>query len=345
MTDSWVPLWPGIPCTFDIWPLSADSHVFEARRAIGQLARDRPKGEGSEATNIRLEPANVLDYISAAQILKQTIDDVMPDLVAQARAEGRTWAEIGSALGGVGKTAAQKRFKEVALSLELEPLPPLTTDDQSLIEHTDAVAHRLQTADDPWTFHLASLAAERIWAHGIQGIALAEVNNFVAEGAEETLDSRIKYLHNRVTGALAHVNKFLVAVDEHEYASAEMLAEVLYKVHGAIDNADDLILDHQAWSALVAWIRKRPRAEEGLFDDPVAYCRQVFFAILMAGWYLRLAKDNACSDTADGDRIRLFFERVRRYLMAALTYMLRDDVLTIFYPDHLPYLRRPKDGT
>jgi hypothetical protein len=300
-----------------------------------------PKAHGSDASDIGLGHLDVLDYISAAQGIRAAVDTVVQDLVVQARAEGRTWAEVGAALGGVGRTAAHKRFSEAESALsQAESLPPFDESPELFAAHVHAVAQLLQTASTPEALHLASVAAERIWVYVVNGVTVMDAGGFSAAGAGEPLDTRIKYLHNRVTGTLDHVNRFIEAVDAEEYISGDKLLKILLKAKGALENAEDLIYDHHAWGELVAWFRKRPRAEEELFDDPVAYCRQVFFLILIAGWYLQLAGDHACSGAPDGDRIRLFFERVRRYLMTALTLMLRDDVLATFYPDHLAYLRR-----
>src|SRR5690348_7683430 len=94
-----------VRCESDAWPFATDIGLFEARRAVGQMARtmhalwllsDKP-------------PDEPLVYLRTAKLLSKTIKEVSGDLVAEARARGASWAEIGKALE-VGGTAAQKRF-------------------------------------------------------------------------------------------------------------------------------------------------------------------------------------------------------------------------------------------
>lgn len=352
MTDPQRTPWPGSPCTSHLWPLSSALAVFEARRAIGQLARDLPKAEVPEDTNggpegvpnIALGRHDALDYISATLRMKAAIDTVLPELVAQAVAEGKTWREIGAALG-VGKTAPQKQYREVVSALKrMESLPPFDESPELFAAHNDAVDHLMQTADDEWTLHLASLAGERLLAYVINGIAFTDEGGFTPEGKGEPLDSRVSYLHNRVTGALAHVDRFIKFVEENGSISGEQLLNIHTKALSALSAAEDLIYDHHAWGELVEWFRRRPLAEERTFDAPIIYCRQVFFLILVALWYLHLVALNAISDEFSGERIRIFFERVRECLGSALTLMLRDDVLRTFYPVHGAYLRRTQSA-
>jgi hypothetical protein len=63
-------------------------------------------------SSVESSTEDVLDRVSAAALLKdqfeQTADDLLDHFVAQARSEGRSWTQIGEALG-VTRQAAQQR--------------------------------------------------------------------------------------------------------------------------------------------------------------------------------------------------------------------------------------------
>jgi hypothetical protein len=100
--------WPGISCESDAWPFTADYFVFEARRAVGQGVRTTT----SEVRNDRNfnDGDLVLFYLNSANQLSRAIKELTRDLVAEARSRGRTWTQIGVALGYAKDTAVQKRF-------------------------------------------------------------------------------------------------------------------------------------------------------------------------------------------------------------------------------------------
>ena len=59
-------------------------------------------------------------YLAAARAFSQQMDDVIADLVSEARARGSSWVEIGEALE-VGDTAVQKRYgKGITSELRLQ---------------------------------------------------------------------------------------------------------------------------------------------------------------------------------------------------------------------------------
>lgn len=109
MTDA---TWPGLP--YDQWihlrperpeesPLGRLHLSSEAqtimRWAVVQLAhRSTPR------------PKEIQNGIKAAHRLCEAADQLLADLVAAARTQGVTWTAIGQALGGVRRTAAQKRY-------------------------------------------------------------------------------------------------------------------------------------------------------------------------------------------------------------------------------------------
>lgn len=52
---------------------------------------------------------DILDMIGAVRLVELAADQARRAIVTEARAEGRTWQEIGDALG-VSRQAAQQRF-------------------------------------------------------------------------------------------------------------------------------------------------------------------------------------------------------------------------------------------
>lgn len=108
--------WKAFSYTDELWAdaqKTAHPDYAEEIGAVRNIVAANAGGEG------------VLDYLSVARDLRRTMDLVILDLVAEARSEGQTWAEVGRVLS-VGRTAAQKRFgpkladRIRALGLELE---------------------------------------------------------------------------------------------------------------------------------------------------------------------------------------------------------------------------------
>ncbi|MER6004922.1 hypothetical protein ABT120_40680 [Nonomuraea angiospora] len=92
-----------LPCGSDGWPFHGDPRMFEARRAVGQLVRTM--GGMTNAPG-----PEVLDYIHAADSIASALqEEVLPELVAEARAGGVPWADIGRALR-IDDTEAQRLF-------------------------------------------------------------------------------------------------------------------------------------------------------------------------------------------------------------------------------------------
>ncbi|GAB4585966.1 hypothetical protein [Nocardia sp. IFM 10818] len=66
---------------------------------------------------------SVMAALRAARSLDNVVDDVLRSLVAQAREEGRTWAEIGEVFG-TSRQAAFQRFGAGGIP-PVPPMPPL----------------------------------------------------------------------------------------------------------------------------------------------------------------------------------------------------------------------------
>ncbi|WP_067537380.1 hypothetical protein [Nocardia crassostreae] len=75
---------------------------------------------------------SVMAALRAARSLDNVVDDVLRSLVAQARAEGRTWAEVGEVFG-TSRQAAFQRFggsgmpplPHIPPLPEMPPMPPM----------------------------------------------------------------------------------------------------------------------------------------------------------------------------------------------------------------------------
>lgn len=97
--------WPGTPCDSSAWPWSRSLATFEARRAIGQMVRSH----FDCVSDRRFSGDVIVAYLRVADELEAEIEDIRADLVAEARARGLTWDEIGQPLKITGR-GAQKRF-------------------------------------------------------------------------------------------------------------------------------------------------------------------------------------------------------------------------------------------
>lgn len=67
---------------------------------------------------------SVMAALRAARSLDNVVDDVLRSLVAQAREEGRTWAEIGE-IFGTSRQAAFQRFGGASGGIPVPPLPKI----------------------------------------------------------------------------------------------------------------------------------------------------------------------------------------------------------------------------
>lgn len=91
--------WKGVPSASDAWPFALDIAKFEARRAVGQMARNLLGIYGHYAATHETPPANItLLYARAAKYHSEMTNQVLKELVAEARAgelvgpkSGRPW--------------------------------------------------------------------------------------------------------------------------------------------------------------------------------------------------------------------------------------------------------------
>lgn len=101
--------WPWISYQDAFWVWDADDledrFKVEIRAAIMRLYEDLPRSK----------------LIWLAVRLREAVDAVLADLVAESRTEGSSWTRIGRSLG-VGRTAAQKRFGKVPTERQRDEL-------------------------------------------------------------------------------------------------------------------------------------------------------------------------------------------------------------------------------
>lgn len=245
--DAEKPRWLGVPCESDAWPFSSDITVFEARRAVGQLARTI--GDGLNPPG--LEPSNVepvLRYLRAADALEAALGEVRKDLVAEARARGLPWGKIGRALG-VRDTAAQKRF----------PAP------------TDRRLAQLKT--EAMTCWMAQQAAN---PHKLQG-------QFASDLAGATPLERLEYLVRHALETMREVNE-LSALAESD---PERALTALKKTCGRIERVTtSVIVDHVMWDAMADWTGRPETGDQTNYHASATYLlhamRLLVFALLHA---------------------------------------------------------------
>ncbi|HEV2347930.1 MAG TPA: hypothetical protein VGS97_27835 [Actinocrinis sp.] len=103
------PSWPGVPCDSDAWPYSSDVKVFEARRAVGQLAKTFGSGLNPPGLEDDGDADPALRYIYAVGLLEAALGEIRKDLVAEARTREVPWAQIGLSLN-ISKQGAYNRF-------------------------------------------------------------------------------------------------------------------------------------------------------------------------------------------------------------------------------------------
>ncbi|WP_431930286.1 hypothetical protein [Micromonospora sp. RP3T] len=240
--------WPGVSCESDAWPFSPDIAVFEARRAVGQLARTL--GDGLDPPGLdRLDVDPVLRYIYAVDVLEATLARVREDLVAEARARGVAWAKIGCALG-VGDTAAQKRFRDGLRDGRLEEL---TVEAMTCwIARQAATPHQLRE----------EVATE------LAGVTPLE---------------RLEYLARNALGSLREIDD-LLALAGSEPATA---LDVLRSACGRIERvARSVIADHEMWDAMADWAGRARTVDQTNYHASTAYLlhamRLLVFALLHA---------------------------------------------------------------
>jgi hypothetical protein len=226
-------------CESDSWPFCADPVLFEARRAVGQAVRTTLDFLPDDAVT-----SGVLKYIAVAKAIERELhDEVLPELVAEARASRVDWLAIGKALG-VGDTAAQKRFGTKS-----------TPDRGDLPLMEDQVVN---------------LTNELLTSFPHDSPDLAELREDLGE---TTPGERMKYAIELMRGAR---NSYTAAEDELALPPAERSDE---RFHSALFAAHKklmiltttIVANPEQWEAVPKWAAQPGSPDASHYHTPVAY--------------------------------------------------------------------------
>lgn len=107
--------WTGVSCTSFFWPYTQRIELSETRRAVANLthglqyALATPVLAGKDEASV----ADVLSFVKAADDVHKASEQVLREVVAEARSRGATWEQIGKALNvPVIRQAAHNRFSD-----------------------------------------------------------------------------------------------------------------------------------------------------------------------------------------------------------------------------------------
>jgi hypothetical protein len=283
--------WPGVPCESDAWPFAIDISVFETRRAIGQLVRTAssiPKLADPE----KFRTANpALMYLAAAHSLSQQMDNVMADLVSEARARGSSWVAIGEALE-VRDTAVQKRYGK-----------GITPE------------RYLQLAEEAFVIEYMVRSASGAPDEGI--------DEYLEELAGTTPAERVQYAFEIIRGALS---EFDAAQDElkKDEPDATAVLRRLFNVHEK--NAllvTTLLVDPEQWRAVAEWAGHADSPDAANYHSPAAYIylvmRQAWLVAFWTAFSLR-------EDGSDFEQVMKQFTKANNVTTQMTYILMRDDV-------------------
>lgn len=261
------------PCETDAWPYSADPVMFEARRAVGQLTR-------TVTSLIKPPGPAVLSYIAAAHMISTALsEEVLPELVAEARARGVGWTEIGKTLG-VGDTAAQKRFGGKKPDA-----------DRTDLAREEAQVVRLTN----------ELLTEDL--HGVDDALKAEI---MEELDGTTPEERMRYAFGVIRGAYV---SFKQAEDHLELPPHErdhdQFVGLLTSAHNRIMLvANTLLVDPALWRAIPEWEEPPGSPDAAHYHAPTTYLFYALRQLMLACNYTMRAVGTPGLDF--DERMRMF---------------------------------------
>jgi hypothetical protein len=279
-----------VPCESDAWPFSGDLALFEARRAVGQLVR----------TMTSLIPSRdpiVVTYIFATNVILDTLrDEVLPELVAEARSLNVPWAEIGEALG-VGDTAAQKRFGKERDSSRADR----AIWDAKVAQLTGDIAMRDMYGSDE------SLKADML--EDMSGTTLAE---------------RMRYSFKLISGAY---RAFKEAEEDLNRPPEERDYDKFITLLTAAHNktlllAKTVLPDPEQWMAATALAEQPIGPDSAHYYAPATYIFYTLRQVMLASIYSMLALDEGI----DFEKKMQFFGAANGRLEAAMLILSRADV-------------------
>lgn len=224
--------WPGVPFDADGWPYATDPAVFEARRAVGQFARTYNAPFRTSST----DPIPIGLFLLGTQEIAEAIDMILADLVAEARARGLTWKEIGQFLR-VGGRAVQNKFGA-----------GLTSERRAeLREEAEIVRTTNKSASETCTMPS------------------------VTEQLDGTPAERLAYAYHLIDGAKAacrEVKNRLNATPPDIDAIPHHIGTAYKKVQklGLI-----MMADREQWSAVIEWANQPSEPDHSNYHAPVTY--------------------------------------------------------------------------
>jgi hypothetical protein len=286
--------WPGTPCESDAWPFMPNLADFEARRAVGQLARTI-QGPFLDARNLDL--SNDFDtialYIYSANVLLCSMRDALNDLVAEARARDVSWTMIGKMLG-VGKQAAHNKF------------------------HNGVQEERLE------------LLKECSKVTQLTGQAAAGPYEGVDEALEDlqgtTPADRIKYSFKLISGA-HHAFVELEAELLHESRDRDQIAGAIWKIKNKLLLLSlTIIPDPAQWDAVIEWAEQPSDPSSANYYAPATY---IYYSMQQIQLLSRLI-GQALDVRDDFNTLISFIGQARGVLNNLIFTLGRDDVQAAF---------------
>jgi hypothetical protein len=280
-------------CESDAWPFCANPVLFEARRAVGQAVRTAFDFLPGDAV-----ASGVLKYIAVAKAIEGELHDrVLPELVAEARADGVDWDAIGETLG-IGDAAARQRFGT-------KPAPD-RKDLPSMEDQVVKLSNQL----------LAGLSADSIdWAE------LRE------ELGDTSPRGRMRHAVSLMRGA---ENEYKTAEGELALPLAERDDE---RFLGALSAANQKIMtlmmtiaaDPAQWAASPDWGQQPDNPDAAHYHAPGAYIFYAMRLVMLAGNYNAKALSPGLAFDA---RVPLF-RTARQILETSMMVMMRRDASSV----------------
>jgi hypothetical protein len=280
-------------CESDAWPFCANPVLFETRRAVGQAVRTAFDFLPGDAVT-----SGVLKYIAVAKAIEGELHDrVLPELVAEARASGVGWDDIGKTLG-IGDAAARKSF-ETRLVPDRKDLPAM--EDQVVKLSNQILAGRYDDSTD--------------WA---------ELREDLGDTAPR---ERIKYAVMLMHGA---EKSYKIAEDELALPPAERDQErFLSALSSANQEIMTLVLavtgDLEQWAAIQEWGAEPESPDAAHYHAPAAYIFYAMRLVMLAGRYNVKALTPGLAFEA---RVPLF-RTAHQILETSMMVMMRRDAAAV----------------
>jgi hypothetical protein len=221
--------------------------------------------------------------------LSEALDDTIKDLVAEARAHGAPWEEIGK-LFDVGGTAAQKRFgKQI---------------DQARLK------------DRRWEAAVARQTAEA--AEGpYEGPA-----ELLEELEGSTPAERIRYATSLMISVSEIFDRVDTALERGEFAGSDFLNAMMVVKSRLIRTFEAAVADPMQWQAIKALCANSPDPNAANFHSPATYwyfaMRQIWLATMFIAAVI-------APDVDDNERIALF-QKAGAAVRRAMLVLARPDV-------------------